>query len=945
MYRYYQKGERDAWTPVAAKTAEEAERDARAAGATKLTVLSVNTLIRDELTPTELEAVAYKGPLYFDIDCKTDLPLALESANTLAQKLITLGIPAAGLEIYLSGSKGVHILVDMTYFSPSRAVRSLPRIYAEMARELYVPGLDFQVYSEGKGNSFRLANLKRDDGNYRIEVSLDELAQMTEPEYRRLVKSPRENVTFVRPAPVKCPELMSMFEDGKRRVGAKVRDVIIATDADLAKIREEPPHCVQKIVSWDGIRKEVRFNGVAMQLAMYIVRSGVAPVISDGLVSRLAEHGKSDQYGSVRERQNHVRGSVLYMERRENMKFGCNAMRALLDRRPCEGCPLEHSSTGQAGEDTLAASESREGYYIPTKDGRRRLTNFILKPIDVFIDTPQDGTTPRRLGTRTDILKNGDTVGHVIFHEESFNSRSGFLRELTGLAGLTFVGSDNDVQAIKNIFQSEEQDVGEIRQVYTAGIHIETIENQEMVTYVEPGMSINRLKCRDTHQLASKIAARPQFGNVEMAARQDSAVEEAMMNLLSVNDDVTVAALTGWFVACHFKTHLYYNYRQFPLLNLHGNAGSGKSKTAGLFTWLNGTRYEEEDSGVSLPSITPFAALEYFSCTLTVPRICDEFNKAKIRQNLYDYLSELMKAAWDGNTTMRGQLGKRSEAGRTGAVTVDIPITAPLVILSEQEIDIPALIERSIQLHMRKKGRLGREKQYKAAVKGRNKIQQLGKLMMGMALTTSTDMARDWFEELDLLITADLEPRPRYSAVTLLFGLERLRKLATEELEMPLLANRAQELFEILLCEVNDEGEGKTQFSHGMVSEIDAVMTSLGIMITVSRNATNKNQPIWITEGQEYHSDETYLYVDPILAHTNYVVFRTRHEGQKPIIDNYHQFRKLLREEPYFDGEVTHPGIISGRMVYRLRLDQMKSKGLDVSLFTAADLLSEAQIF
>lgn len=943
MYKYYQEWDRDAFFPVQSNTQTEAEEIARSKGAKKLTILSVSHIITDDMTQTQIEGLSYKGPLYFDIDCKADLPLALESGSNLAKKLMRMGVPEDGIEVYLSGSKGVHLIVDARYFSTGRPAKNLPLVYAEMARLLYVPGVDFQVYSQGRGNSFRLTDSIRSDGKYRVASTPKELATLTEEVYRQLVSVPR-GLVIQRPEPVKVPELMSVFEEARRKVIEKPKHIVAATQEQLQSIRAEPPQCVQRLCTYEGIKNEVNFNEVAMQVGIYIARSGIKDSAADGLVSRLANYGKSSQYSTIRDRLNHVAGQVAYMHSKPQKLFGCNAMRSLLSRRPCDGCPLEASSSAQQDDDELSAGEAQDGYFIPTRDGsRRRITNFILHPCDVFIDLPQDGTSPRRVGIKTDILKSGEKVGHILFKEESFQSRAAFLRELSGLDDLTFQGTDNDVQAIKKTFLGGGKDVGEIRQVYTAGVLIDEIDGMEVITYVEPGMSVNNFRLQGTHQMWGKIQAPPRFAEVSMAPHADAEAFSALKNLLSMNDDLVVATLAGWFTAAHFKAHLMATFHQFPLVNLYGNAGAGKSRTAGVFSWLAGTQYDGPGvSAASLPTITPYAAVDYASCTTTVPRIMNEFNRSSIRKSgLYEYLTEVMKAAWDEDSVIKGTLGRRGEQGRSGATSVSIPITSPLIILSEQEIDSPALKERTIRIHMKTKNLEPRMNQYKEAVAGREKLASVGKVMMGDALSTPTAKVKQEIDAYSTVVPFTMALRPRYSLMVILFGLTKLGDLAEKALGMPEIADRCRELHALLLDSVCNKDKEKEEETYGSrtSSEVDAVITTIGVIIARAKShAAQGRFSSWVTENVDYLVDDKFLFIDIVLIHSGYVSYKNQQERTPPVISSAASFAKQLQEESYFVGTEIHDGFLSGRKVARLSLEAMAAKGIDISLFTNEEL-------
>ena len=175
MFRYFQRSEEGGWTPVT--DSHDVEDRVKAENGRKMTILAVSHAVNEE---TDREALSYKGPLYFDIDYKGDITEAIRSAKDLCRTLVErYEVPKEAIWPFCSGSKGIHILIPETVFSSGRAMKQLPLVYKEMARQLSVVGLDFQVYSTGRGNSFRLANLQRADGNYRVPITYEELFALT----------------------------------------------------------------------------------------------------------------------------------------------------------------------------------------------------------------------------------------------------------------------------------------------------------------------------------------------------------------------------------------------------------------------------------------------------------------------------------------------------------------------------------------------------------------------------------------------------------------------------------------------------------------------------------------------------------------------------------------------------------------------------------------------
>ncbi|KPU61971.1 hypothetical protein AN403_6036 [Pseudomonas fluorescens] len=928
MYHYYQRSEHDAWFLLPYKASEDPVVLAKAQGAKKLTILALNQMVDDGTDaeiPRNRDRIGYRGPLYFDIDCKDDLGQAITSGQELVGKLMRMGVPKDTIKVYLSGSKGLHILVDELLFAGSRPFLRLPEIYKEMARELFVIGLDFSVYSSGRGNSFRIVNLQRHDGNFRVPVTLDELADLTVDRYREWVKAPR-TVEVEDPQGQVVYELKALFEEARKRVHAKPKRVLIASSADIEAIREPVPTCIQMLCDSESLKTDASYNQAATQLATYIVRAGVSQTVAESLAARLASSAKSSKYNTAKLRRDHIEAQIRYVEHTPTFSFGCNAIRALLSKRPCEGCAIEAGINRDGDPDAnLSAVAEPDGYYFGQGDSKRRISNFTLQPIDVFIDVPQDGTSPRRTGTRMSVMKGGVEVDKLIFKEPGYASRTAFLREFEGLSDLTFQGSDLDVQRIKVAVYREDQDMGEIFQVYTAGVHLDFIDDIPLFTYVEPDMSVNTVKVRDTHQFFGKLLARPYFAKTTMAERGDEKVDQTLAHLLKVTQKHEIGLMVGWTVAAHFKTHFMHLYSQFPILSLWGSAGAGKSKTAGLFTWLNGTDYMQKDSGVSAPSTSHYAMLDYLSSTTTIPRIIEEFNKSKMSSKTYKEVVEWIKQAWNGESTLKGRLG-RGNMGRTNAEATAIPLSSPLIVISEQEIEVPAIQERSIRVHLSKIKRAKCRDHFRLASAGRDHLRRLGKAIMASALTTPPEDIEAMMEKSSELLSPEMDDRPRFSLQVAIFGLWKLKEVC-EHLRLFQSLDTLDPIIKVMIGHCANSGDGYVQ------SEIDLVLQKIAVIVAISRSTDEAaSGTVYLTQGVHYTVTPEYLILDPVLSHASYARYCNVDERSVPVINSGAQFVKLINEEPYFVKYAPYAGMAGGRAMLYLSLKELQAKNIDISL-------------
>ena len=922
MFKYYQIGSKGKWILITEKRG--AEKEAIDAGARKLTILSLSHEITDDTDPS---TITRSGRIYFDIDSK-NIEEATRSAIELIVKLRDLGVPDAAIRVYASGSKGFHVEVIPSVFSTSRPIKNLHLIYKEMALELYVIGMDFQVYSGGRGVCWRLPNIQRDDGRYKVPITIDELFEMTPEAYAQIVSTPR-----ILPKPdldpaFKAHGLEALMERAKTRVRTRPAQPEPVPDEKLVPFREEPPPCITDMVDYK-VRPSRNFNEVSMQLGIFIARAGLDDTLSSSLMSRIASNGNSNTYSTPRSREDHLRGLVGYLTSTPSKQFSCNAIRSVISTRPCPDCDLckVGEEEAVAGED-VGLVERPDGYYVIRANDEQRISTFILKATNVFLEESQSGKAVRRVGATVEIMRNDELLGTTTFSETGWGSKANFKHEMKGIGNLAFYGTEDDIQRIKHITLDEDQDMGEIVQVDSAGLHMHRLGGKDVRVYVEPGYSINQYRVRGTHTLVDRVTAAPAVKSVEMPEDGDGGVTETLKQLLQVNTPYVVSQLLGWFSSCHLKQHFMATYSQFPLLSVWGNAGSGKTSVSTLFAWLNGCNYSLEDSAVSMSSITPWAMIRYCSSTSTVPRILEEYNKSKISPHKYDQLGETMKMAWNGQVIARGALKRSSvNGGGRGATVTEIPIRAPLLIVSEQAPQMPALQQRSVQVQLSPMEVRGRESHYLETLSNRNRLRQMARAMVFSALRTDVEWLEEAMKRADGLLPAALTDRPRFSYQAILVGLRFFEKVCTD-LKLGIV-DELQALELELLSNVEDNSDAISMAK--MKTEADFVMDDIGMMAQMTLNGTTE----WLKLGTHYVTVGRKLYIDLPVLFTTYKLYKT-HSRERAVIDDPGQFRQLIAHEPYFITMNSIEGmklLQVDRSVLELDMDKMHAKGLDTSLY------------
>ncbi|MHB9100886.1 MAG: hypothetical protein ACYC2E_05175 [Sulfuricella sp.] len=222
----------------------------------------------------------YSGPAYFDIDVSLEfggIAVAIIQMNALLDKLEAAGVNLDSLYLYCSGGKGFHVEIPPETF---RGVASpvLPALYKELALAFYVDGVDMVVYSARRGRMWRCANVKRENGRYKVQVSPAEVRSLTAERYAEFVESPRP------PPPVSPPEYCA----GMALAFSKARDKIAKTQdrpkpasgALFHRFKGKLPQSVGPFLQGRAPSPK-GWNQVALQLAILGRECGIQP---DGLV-------------------------------------------------------------------------------------------------------------------------------------------------------------------------------------------------------------------------------------------------------------------------------------------------------------------------------------------------------------------------------------------------------------------------------------------------------------------------------------------------------------------------------------------------------------------------------------------------------------------------------------------------------------------------------------
>jgi putative DNA primase/helicase len=122
-----------------------------------------------------------RDDLVLDLDSKDNPQLALDDLRKLCMSFLpeTYGIPTWDIRFYCSGSKGFHAEIPAHFFGMEDGHTELPIIYKRLVQgwvdTLGLTTIDLSMYCMKRGKMFRIANVRRPNGRYKVELSRDDV--------------------------------------------------------------------------------------------------------------------------------------------------------------------------------------------------------------------------------------------------------------------------------------------------------------------------------------------------------------------------------------------------------------------------------------------------------------------------------------------------------------------------------------------------------------------------------------------------------------------------------------------------------------------------------------------------------------------------------------------------------------------------------------------------
>lgn len=357
--------------------------------------------------------------------------------------------------------------------------------------------------------------------------------------------------------------------------------------------------------------------------------------------------------------------------------------------------------------------------------------------------------------------------------------------------------------------------------------------------------------------------------------------EEFVSNLLKINTPVNLAKLLGWFSAAALTQIIRAKFNRFPICQVFGQAGAGKSMTLIL---LNHMYYHvQPPRQLSVAGQTAYPIICAVASSASIPVVFEEVKPRQLNKQLKDLIQSIFRSNYTADSFSRGSLG-RDRAVREPTVT-DFANAAPIVFVGEAIEDQAAILERCVVVALSKNDRRNRDDAFNYCLSEKHRMGRIGKQLALAALSCNAD---DVKAEVDRNLAAVIEEigkdsagevsRAAYNLAVALTGLTFLRTTLAQVFGERFDAE-IQNMRDALLCRVQENIPNN-------MSEVSRVLDT---MAQLTRHPEPQYQLVF---GIDYtaSADGTTIDLKVRNAFDKYILYQ-RSLAQEVLFDSPNAFR------------------------------------------------------
>lgn len=782
MYFYYQvEGGNEEWKLVSEGTAHTVPANAR-----YRTVLQTSSAIRDDYGEKEFSELRYYGPFYLDWDAPS-VEQALDKFVGFLTKLEDKNVDLDSLYLYATGGRGFHCEIPPEVFmeKPNKGgIQSLPAIYKEMAYALYTDHMDLRIYSARKGRMWRQPNVQRENGYYKVPITAREAFDLRTEDYLTLCSAPRPQPQ--RSEPKLNNELAILYAQSldKIKAGAKRRGDSQKDKKLLARFKGEVPPSIKMLLDGENIAEDATFNGVALQVTTVMHALGKSLeemlTLAKGLI---ACDDFSGRYNSPKRREaelvrlfHYTEGNPCYMYSKDALKSVLSVPARDLDGVVTAG-DAEEIADESADTSLLGGVYiTPQGIYGPNADGSgiRQLSNVGFSDVAEMVNVH----TEECVAFEANLYWDGHPCKRRDIELTTFLSRARMHQFCVANRGI-FTGNDNQAAAVSTLLRRAAMKNDRVLYV-TNREGLDLIPNAEAphgfdLAWVAPTEVLTNGTTRQYHFRGSpKKDGHYKSDLMEAPDAEDRPeLRTALDNLLLINEPFVVAALIGWLSAS-FQKQLYQEmFGGFPLLQLFGQAGAGKTATVEILQSF--FYYASRPIITSVNNVTKHALQTALWSSASIPCVLDEYKPREMRQDHYHNVLHLLRTAYNSGTISKGGLTDNDLTGSWRDVR-NIALSAPVLFMGTAQESQTEMQERSIMVPLKADHPIARRQAFSYCRLHRKQFASIGKSLVRAVLLTDLSKFQDTFNanlaEVDAAAPDSAVDRVRYNIAVLLTGFD-----------------------------------------------------------------------------------------------------------------------------------------------------------------------------
>lgn len=968
-----------------------------------VTVLDAKQIPQDDWSREQFLSMKYSGPLYMDWDSKDDIAKAAEDMKTTLARLVDeYKVDPTAMAIYATGGKGFHLEIPMEVFcpngTPKTGVTLLPYVYRHMALEFVTPTLDMKVYSARRGRHWRVPNIQRDNGKYKVQISYAEAMTMDLDMYDRLTSEPRALIAAS--TSHQSAELMSLFLEKRDQVVSENKRALKAKDEtrELARFNGVIPDSVKLMMAGMHLRDGVGFNNIAIQFAIVAHALGkTEQEFLDACEGIIQNHTSDGRYNSPRKRREALRERFYYTDDNPCYIFSFGGLKSIAEEgfEPDElrpGRELAMASqpnladlsamfdpSGRVtdiGALVTAASEAMGADVVDTlrQADRRDHGGILVNHLGIFAQSKGDDyptrlsytgfirpwslvdvATRREVGMQVNILLiKGERMVDYGRHEilgDVFSTRSTLDKYLSGY-GSGFIGTDIQATCVRMALKDAASKEDNVTYVLSReGVDVITDpDNPEdarrMLVFVSgkgvvmardvPDDPFESLRPNDRFMFKPRASSDSMFkpDNIDLNPldpREDpQEVRNWLQTLLRFNKDPYVVASTvGWFVSTFHRQIHHRLHGQFPLLQIYGPAGSGKTSTPTFLGRMFWTKKEPVIHSATRNGLTPHARRALFSGSASIPAMLDEFKRSEMGEVEHGKLVGELRTAYNSGAMAMGGIKDGSAMSDFRNIT-EMERSAPICTMSETLIDETAFMERCVIVPMQPSNQDVEAWEYLNTEARRILLGRLGTLLLWHTLKWSMDdyaaMWKQAREDVKAYVSAKalkVNERPLTNITVMVCGLRFLK--AT--LNRVGIAECDQRLDDLCKAALNDNILERTGAPK---AEIYKALSDVA-WIT---NNEDPDGPLGLREGRHYaYVEDDYLDVDARSIHVIYSKW-CRDKNLPCYYATAEAMASALRQIPALEAAVTPTNPLSPiktgmQAIFRFRASELWSEDVE----------------